>query len=525
MSPKLRAAALLLPLLVYAVLAGRRIGAGVGYQMDEALYVESAVYMLRGSGEPPFVHEAGAWIAAGGRRWPLMIIPYVGAAKAYVALPLFAAFGIGAETARATGALLGALGISGLTVLVGSMAGWLAALVTGLLLAIHPSYLDLTVFDHGGSAVWMGAMGLLAFALTVHFRRRSAATAFLVGLAAGLGVWGRANFVWLLAAALLAAVVVSGRRGFPTAREVLSALAGALAGAAPLLVYELRSRAGTLHAASAMRQPFSAGRPGARLGGMAELMVSSRQLRAIWGGPGTQAWEIALGAALLVLVAVALVARIPGSDPSVSSVRRAFALATLALTAILVLSGLPVGQHHMLAVLPLALASVTILGVELGRRSKGAAVVFIGLAAAAAAVSVGWDVRIDRGLRETEGRGVWSSALFRIRDRLEAERVAPERFKILDWGYQNNLYVVSGGKVSGTELFWGATPARSSRGVPWSDEIRGGGVFLRTFGSTSPASEGFARALREDPGEHREVVFRDLRGDAVASLVEIAPRP
>ena len=87
---KLCVLALGAPLIVYAVLSGRRIGAGVGYQMDEALYVESAVYMLRGSGEPPFVHEPASWLTAGGRKWPLMIIPYVGAAKAYVALPLFA---------------------------------------------------------------------------------------------------------------------------------------------------------------------------------------------------------------------------------------------------------------------------------------------------------------------------------------------------------------------------------------------------------------------------------------------------
>jgi hypothetical protein len=521
--PKLRAAALTVPLLIYAVLAWRRTSAGVGYQMDEALHVESAVYMLRGTGQPPFVHDAASWLAAGGRRWPLMIIPYVGAAKAYVALPLFALFGIGAETARLSGAVLGAFGIAGLAVLVGSTAGWDAALAVGLLLAIHPSYLDLTVFDHGGSAVWMGAMGLLGLALTLYLRRRSAATAFLLGVAAGLGVWGRANFVWLLGAVILAALIVYGPQCFSSVRHVLAGLAGALVGGAPLLLYEAASRGGTWRAASAMRQPFSPGRPGARLGLMTELMVSTRQLRGIWGGPGTQRWEIGIGAALLVLVGVALVARIPASDPSVSAVRRAFALSTLALAVILVLSGLPVGQHHMLAVVPPALATLAIFGVELGRRSQGATVVLVALAAGAAAVSIGWDARIDRGLRDTEGCGVWSSALFRIRDRLAADRVAPDRLKILDWGFQNNLYVVSGGSVFGTELFWGATPERSSRGVSWADEIRDGGIFLGVSGSTSSAAEGFDTALRMDPVEHRETVFRDLHGVPVARLVDVPP--
>ena len=59
---------LILPLAVYAAWAARLIRAGVGYEMDEAIYVESAVYLLRGSGEPPFVHEPAAWLRFGDRQ-------------------------------------------------------------------------------------------------------------------------------------------------------------------------------------------------------------------------------------------------------------------------------------------------------------------------------------------------------------------------------------------------------------------------------------------------------------------------
>ncbi len=89
----LLALSLLAPLSLYAVLATRMLRAGVGYEMDEALYVESAVFLLHGQGTPPFVHDPASWVTVFGRRLPLMIIPYVGAAKAYAALPLFAAFG------------------------------------------------------------------------------------------------------------------------------------------------------------------------------------------------------------------------------------------------------------------------------------------------------------------------------------------------------------------------------------------------------------------------------------------------
>jgi hypothetical protein len=47
------ALSLLLPLTLYAGLAWRLIGARVGYGRDEALYTESAVFLLAGSGTPP----------------------------------------------------------------------------------------------------------------------------------------------------------------------------------------------------------------------------------------------------------------------------------------------------------------------------------------------------------------------------------------------------------------------------------------------------------------------------------------
>src|SRR6266542_4947091 len=88
---------LIVPLSLYIGFASRFIGAHVGYQYDEALFVESAVFVLRGT------PDLATWIAGHGRRWPLMIIPYMGTTKACVALPLFATLGISAEVARFSG--------------------------------------------------------------------------------------------------------------------------------------------------------------------------------------------------------------------------------------------------------------------------------------------------------------------------------------------------------------------------------------------------------------------------------------
>ena len=83
-----------IPLVLYVGLASRLIGARVGYQYDEALYVESAVFLLHGVGAPPTAADGDRWLTTHGRRWPLMIIPYIGATKSLVALPLFAALEI-----------------------------------------------------------------------------------------------------------------------------------------------------------------------------------------------------------------------------------------------------------------------------------------------------------------------------------------------------------------------------------------------------------------------------------------------
>src|SRR5262244_2764994 len=105
------ALSLIVPLLFYVGFATRLIGAHVGYEMDEAIYVESAVYVLRGGAPPPFRYDSASWLSTHGRRWPAMIIPYVGTSKAFAALPLFAIFGISASVARFAGVLFGAVGI------------------------------------------------------------------------------------------------------------------------------------------------------------------------------------------------------------------------------------------------------------------------------------------------------------------------------------------------------------------------------------------------------------------------------
>ncbi|MEP6995978.1 MAG: glycosyltransferase family 39 protein [Acidobacteriota bacterium] len=516
----------ILPLALYVSLAVRLITAGVGYEYDEGLYVESAVYALHGSDAPPERYDHASWIASHGRRWPLMIIPYVGTVKAWVAAPLFAIFGVSAAVARFAGVFLGGLGIAGLVALVGSEIGPMAGLTVGVALAIHPSYLDFTVFDNGGVSVWMGAMGIGALALANHLRRRSRGSALLLGMAAGLGVWARANVVWLIASTIVAALLVYGRSAI-LKREHLKALAlGGVLGALPLLAYEAGSRLATLRFLAEERHPLSAYRLARRLRELAEMMISDGEQRGIWAGPPLRPWEIGVGAALLGLTLLCVFIPSVGASPTLARWRRVFAATTAALTLIMLTSGLEVSQHHLVAALPLVIATLVVLAVELRRSDRRAIVPLVGAGAGLAMLWLGWDVRADAGFRRTGGRGVFSSGLEEIGTYLASHPVAPERLKILNWGFQKNLYVSSGGSVHGSEIFWSATRESSSRGMTWEREIREGGFFLKFLSSGAPspltaASEGFSQALRSYTGPRRQVIFHDRSGSPMAALIEI----
>jgi hypothetical protein len=89
-----------------------------GLHYDEALMAHGAVHMLTGAGEPTFPHDRGSWVKLGSRWFPLMVIPYVGAAKHYLLLVPFALFGPQVLILRLVSAWLAVLGIWGLGRLV-----------------------------------------------------------------------------------------------------------------------------------------------------------------------------------------------------------------------------------------------------------------------------------------------------------------------------------------------------------------------------------------------------------------------
>ncbi len=451
-----------------------------------------------------------------------MTVRYVGAIKDYLCLPLFAAFGPSAEIVRLVGMLLGALGIWGVARLVAGQVSPPAAAATACLIAMNPAYVDLTVFDNGTVAIWMGALGLLCLAVSRYLRLKTARAAFWLGACMGLGVWARANFVWLLIAMVAAAVVVlKARIVAPLSHWGAAALGGVLGGS-PFLAYQVISRGGTWEAMGMFHANQSLeARLLVRFVMFAETLLSDREHRAIWDGPPMPDWQRWLFP--IVVLAACFMCLIAKRDWDRSRIlwARAFALCFLFLGAFVFLSRMIVAEHHLIELVPLA-AIVTVLGLcRIVHYSWGRAIV-AALTVAYLGSAFYWQTAAVRGIGRSGGDGQWSDADFALAEYLQ-QKYPTQDIKVLDWGLEDNLFVLTDGRIHAREIYGDVTSATDPR---WAGEIRRGGIFLMNgpFNRQFPAaSAGFLDALAAARPAMKRFSVPQRSGIPYAAILEIQP--
>ena len=457
-----RAAIALAPLLFFALAAvsGFR---RPGLQYDEALFEHGTVQMLTSGEEPPFVHDPGSWVEIGGRFWPLMVIPYIGAGPHYLLLPVFAVAGPDPAAARAANAALAALGIAGIGFAASRWAGSGAAAAVALLVAIHPGLLFSAVYDNNAIALWTACLGLLALGVARYARRRDAASAFCAGMAAGLGAWCRLNFVWLVIALAVALVVVYGRAALPSWRAAASLVAGGLVGALPLVVFESLSGFATLRFIGSHGTHSPARFLSDRFRLFSESLLCDGYRESIWGGGGVPGWQrafvtiVVLGSILLLLW--------PGRRPPDAAERagRVGALTVVGYLAFAFSTRLGVAAHHLVPLVPVEAFVVAVAGRRLFRRVRGSGAILAAAGTVYAVLALAVIARAASGLRATGGVGAWSDAIDRVADVLRT-RYPRRMVYLLDWGFENNLFVISGGSIASKELSLGSPDASNRAG-------------------------------------------------------------
>src|SRR5712692_6593557 len=465
-------------LALYCLWAGLLILANPGFQYDEALLVLGAVHMRHSPGELALPHDPNTWFCPSSRCFPLMTVRYAGAIKEYLCLPLFAAFGPSAEAVRIVSMLLGMLGLYGLGVLIAGKVSPAAAAVAACVIAVNPAYVGLTVFDNGTVAIWMGALGVLCLAASHYLRRQSVRAAFWLGTSMGLGVWARANFVWLLVAVFASALIVLGRRIWQPASHWAAATLGGAIGCAPFLLYQVISRGGTWEAIGmftsreTLRQLISA-----RLVMFSETLLSDREHRAIWDGPALHDWQRWLFPGVVFVGCLVCF----GAN---SRWVRCCIFAFLFLDGFLFLSRMPVAEHHLIVLVPLAAILTVCASFTIASQYRWGRSVAVCLAIVYFGSAIYWQVAAVRGVWRSGGVGQWSDAVFALSEYLQ-QKYPGKEIKILDWGLQNNLYILSDGKISSREIYDDGSGEQR-----WIEQIRQGEIFLMN----GPANRQFPAA-------------------------------
>jgi hypothetical protein len=532
------AARSLAPWAVWAVLAAALVAASAparlpGLYYDEAFLAQQARDFLepeRPVEHPPSVRS----VELCGRPWPLRNAVYLGSLKSQLLIPVFALFGAEVGVLR-----LATLGTSLLALLLfmlwtKALFGSAVAVLGGCLVASDPSYRFLSLYEWGPFTTLLLCRAAGFWLLTLGWTARRPWALAAGGLALGLGVYARADFAVVLAAAAaaLAAVRPALVREAARARraDLLRVGLSLAAGAAPMLL-----SAPELFATGASPALARRGDLAEKLRVLGSLANGSHFHRLMEvGGRFDRLFEVGApsgGLGLAVAAAGALAAAW-----TVSGLRRAerpAPLGFLLLVSLFTLAGTlavpgAVRAHHLLNALPFPHLLLAAVGVELWRRAAGAGAARraarVGLGLALAALLLG-QLRVAEATRElidrTGGRGRFSDAVGELARLLEAH---PEpRAVSLDWGLHEPLLFLTA-RARLEEPIWRLQHAARS-GRPARLAGRAGDLYLLhppdydLFGFGPP----FLAALeRLGPGAAETLTYRDREGRVAFLAVRLA---
>jgi len=193
-------------------------GAGLsdpGLQYDELLFVNAAL----GGTHPyhDFIYRESIGI-------PTMLMPYIGAVKAWLYAPIFTVFGVSVDSVRVPAVLLAALALVLAVLLVYRLLGRWPAVVLAVLLATDPVYGVVSRADWG--PIVISAL-LRVSALLCYFaflRRKAVRYLWLLVLSLSLGLFNKLDYIWFIAALGVAALVVHHRELLAILRRRVAAV-------------------------------------------------------------------------------------------------------------------------------------------------------------------------------------------------------------------------------------------------------------------------------------------------------------
>jgi 4-amino-4-deoxy-L-arabinose transferase-like glycosyltransferase len=475
-----------------------------GLYYDELIQiVPSAAFVEGGFSSAVDGHD---WINIHGHAVPLMTMDYIGAVKTIAFAPIVAVFGMSITSIRVFQIAVAAVALL-LTYLFAKrlFRSRIAGAFAAVLLAADPSYVFFTRTDLG-PVDFMFLAKALSLVLLLDWWRTGRLRSLVAGaLTLGIGTYDKADFIWIDAAIVVAALAVNSRGLMRRldVRTAASAISAFLLGAAPLIQYNLRWPMPTFSAAGGYA---GAGEPpghlGARVSERTQMLANLLDGRVVggWLGGGISPPRVMSVLTCVALgVLVVLVAR-RDTRPSVRP------LAFVALAGVLVLAAAVVTRggfaaHHVILVYPfphLLVAGAAVRVAALIARRSLAIPAATALMVAPISLGILTTERTYAALERTGGPPNWSSAIYSLERELSHKPT--NDVVVLDWGIYTNLLALSNGRLHANDLAFGvnASPALAeSLLIPVLHEP-GARFVLHTLATTNflPARANFFSAVK-----------------------------
>ena len=423
----------------------------VGIQNDEALF-SAGIY-------PPFGPSAEIF----GHHYPMMVMTYVGALKAFVYRPIFWIWPPSAASVRIPAIFLGGLTIWLFYTLVKRTLDTKTALFATALLATDSSFLLTTRWDWGPVALQHlcmvgGALAVVRFAQSLKL-----SWLFVGFLAFGLGIWDKAIFAWSLVGLGMAALAVFPKKTSVLLnwRHVAVAAIGLMLGAAPLIHYNWKHDWVTFRQNTAWSSDI--------LGYKGVLLLSTLNGSALFGGLTREDWEQPFREpddtlkSALVRTSVAIGSPRTNWQPyllalavlSLPFVWRTTARAAFLFSAVYIAvtwsqmaftKNAGTGVHHPVLMWPIPHLGIAAVLVEVSRRiGRAGTPVLVGIGILACAVNLGVTSTYYTNMLRNGGVKEWTDAIYPASAALS--EMQPSNVCVLDWGFFEPIRLLNRGRI------------------------------------------------------------------------------
>lgn len=508
-----------------------------GLYDDECIQITPAMKFLHPDLPDDLAVRRPCVLNIGGHPLAMMTMDYIGAVKTVALIPVIALFGTGPAVLRTFTVLVAALSLW-LIYLFGRrlLSPWAGAL--GLVLVCcDSSMIFFSRTDWGPTVFMMLFKAMALWALLTWWRDGKRRYLVIGALAMGLGVYDKANFLWVVGAiALGMAVVGTGSLwkrycGLGRTRLIRDFALGAsvfLIGCLPLVIYNLHWPMPTLAAMNPDRAHGVLGRLANRLATTTQLLEGRWHGYAISIPRVFSPIPLMVGMAAAVVVVAYLLPKWRGRWRGAMFV---LICATGVLLAASATSG-GHGRHHLIMAFPLphlllAAVIVSLARVFAGRQRIVGVVVTLTLLAWPVWTQAAYYAKTMQELRRTGGTESWSSRIYDLP--ALAETTAPGALVYcLDWGTYHNLLVASGGRTPCVNVWVMVANSPESAAKRLEDAVAKGPVLLvrHVYPPTSrwtPGVEECLATLKADGFAPEEVsILNDGIGQKTLILMRLS---